>query len=109
MPTALPQSMARLLTEHVMHNLASFHVSNRIGWTDKVKLSYSKRQYLYNKIVDKAKQQTGRRGSTNDNALAIAARQLDTERGDETVNQYYMSLKASDPSTKIRKKRKRND
>ena len=42
MPTALPQSMARLLTEHVMHNLASFHVSNRIGWTDKVKLSYSK-------------------------------------------------------------------
>ena len=92
-----------------MLDLASFHVSDKIGWPDKLKISYSKRQYLYDKIVDKAKQQPGRRGPTNENSLVIAAGQLDTERGDKTVNHYYKVLKASDPSTKTRQKRKRND
>ena len=109
MSTTLPQSMARLLTEHLVHNLASFNLTSRAGWEGNLQNSYSRRQYLYSKIVDKAKQQTGHRGSTNNNALVIAAGQLDTERGEKTVNQYLRYLKDRDPRTKTRKKRKRND
>lgn len=108
-PNALPPTMSRLLTEHLVLDLVSFQVSNRTGWPDKLQNSFSKRQYLYSKIVDKAKQRTGHRGPTNENALAIAAGQLDAEKGDKTVNQYLKYLKASDSTTKTRQKRKRND
>ena len=82
-------------------DLASFECSSRSGLSDKLQLNFSKQQFLlYGKIVEKARQQTGHRGPTNQNALAIDANVLDAERKGMTVPQFLKYLKDHDPNKK---------
>ena len=106
LPPELPQTMARLLEEHQAMSLNSFQFSSRFGWSTSLKIGFSRRQFLYSKIMGKAIQQTGGRGPTNRNALRNAAEALDVERNAMTVPQFLVHLKKNDPKTKSRQKRK---
>jgi hypothetical protein len=108
MPADLPQTMAKLLVEHGDYDLASFQCSSRIGWSTSLKNCYGKRLFLYNKVMEKAVQQTGGRGPNNSNALQNAAAALDVERHGMTVPQFLVHLKKNDPQTKSSQKRQRN-
>ena len=106
-PADLPQTMAKLLVEHEKLDLASFRCSSRFGWSSSMKVGFGRRQFLYNKVMEKAIQQTGGRGPTNSNALQIAAAALDIERNGMTVYQFLGHLKKNDPTTKSQQKRQR--
>jgi hypothetical protein len=100
-PQALPDSMQKLLHEHNLYGLESYHlVARKKERWGPVYMRWSRRCYFYKKIVDKATRI--RRGEDQAFRLEEAARQLDLARGTMTLNQYYEQLKRDDPSTKKR-------
>jgi len=111
-PEALPSTIKALLTEHQDLNLVHFqNPVNRVNWSDKLQQRFSKRQYLYGKIEEKAQLENGATQNSGGNhadrsktTLSIAAASLDAEREKMglTVNQFLVHLKGSDPNTKTR-------
>lgn len=101
-PTALPQSMATLLQQHVAYRLDDFkNVANKKNWPQNIRLAFSKRLYLFGHIEAQARRLRSAEES-HENKLRRAAALLDTKRAGKSLPQFMVELKALDPQTKKR-------
>eukprot|EP00978_Attheya_sp_CCMP212_P005410 scaffold12145_cov61-Attheya_sp.AAC.1 len=99
----LPESMAQVLVEHDQFDLPSFAKKTaRKGWASAKEISYSKRCYLYGRIVKRHGVLARVEGR---NRMRDAALGFDQERGSLTVPAFYNKLKAADNTVKKRKPR----
>ena len=104
-PTALPQSMATLLQQHVAYRLDDFKdVPSKKSWPQNVRLAFSKRLYLFAHIEAQARRLRGAE-ELHENKLRRAAALLDTKRAGKSLPQFMAELKSLDPNTKKRKRR----
>jgi hypothetical protein len=109
-PVSLPATFVRLLEEHRCFNLDSFEEStSKNSWGTGRRVAFSKRMYLYKKIVAQAHLLRG-----NDNfdrsKMKRAAEMLDHKRTNagKTLSKFLELLKQDDPATKARRKRRRD-
>jgi hypothetical protein len=107
-PVSLPATFVRLLEEHRRFNLDSFEKStSKNSWGTGRRVAFSKRMYLYKKIVAQAHLLRG-----NDNfdrsKMKRAAEMLDHKRTNarKTLSKFLEVLKQEDPATKARKRRR---
>ena len=101
-PAYFPNSMATLLTQHEMYKLSDFEHANKSGWRNSLRVAYSRRPYLYQKISETASRHrlTGQQEET----LKAAADIMDAARNKRSMGAYLTYLKNGYPNVKARKK-----
>jgi hypothetical protein len=105
-PPDLPNTVYELLAQHQQANLSSFELAKKKHWSSSLKLRFSKRTYLYNKIKERAQRNPG---NTAQERMQNAALAMDREKGTKSMNEYLKLLKSIDPTTKSRSKRKASE
>ena len=105
MPAALPRTVTALLHEWEELRLGRLENSNKSEWQAKTRQQYSKRLYLFRRILRNAERYHD--NMDNRDKLFRAAYELDQERGGRTLAAYYKALKAMDPATRRRRSRRR--
>ena len=103
--TTLPNTMFRLYLEHQQQQLSRLNETDKRHWKQNIKVAFSRRKYLYDKILKRAKHSSFPQNLSNDERNRNAAKQFDRERGLRTITKYLTFLKSEDPNTK---KRRRN-
>ena len=104
-PTPLPKSFVELLHQHSAYGLREYHNVAKRHWPTNMQNAFSKRVYLFQKILEKAGRMQGGGGAAGvETRLLIAAEELDRERGNTKLPKYLQHLKRNDPS--VRKRRR---
>jgi hypothetical protein len=100
----LPSSFTELLVEHIQCKLSTFqHSRTKQDWGNAKRIAFSKRTYLYNKILLKA---TGFRSSdTLEEKLRRAAEVLDSVRKNTSLSAFLRTLKQQDIDQRLIAKR----
>ena len=105
----LPKSFAELLNSHRVNGLHTLEGVDKRRWCNKVRVAFSKRHYLYTKIVTRARS-LGLATTTLPYEKHMAAAQLlDAERGRRTMTQYLRHLKSLDPMVRRRNVMERDE
>jgi hypothetical protein len=90
-----PKSFVELLSSHRLLRLHTLDGVDKSRWSNAVRLAYSKRTYLYKKIVARARG-LGVSHQTLEEKMLGAAQLFDGERGGRTLAQFYRHLKDQD-------------
>jgi len=109
-PVSLPSTFVRLLEEHRCFNLDLFEKStSKNSWGTGRRVAFSKRMYLYKKIVAQAHLLRGD-DNFDGSKMKRAAEMLDHKRTNagKTLSKFLEVLKQEDPTTKARRKRRRD-
>ena len=85
--------MTELLHQHEVYKYKEFRNGLWIGWDPAQKQAMCKRLYLYQQIVKRASHQRGER------CLKRAAREMDVEHGDLSIEMYLQHHKPNDKGT----------
>jgi hypothetical protein len=96
--------MVHLLQQHNTYDLGKYAHSEKKHWPKSVQMSYSRRLYLYQRILDCASRMRNP-DESSDEKLLRAARQFDELRKGLSLTKYMSVLKQQDPTVKSRKKR----
>jgi hypothetical protein len=105
-PAALPQTIQQVLEQHLTLGLHEYHACIKKQWPQALQMRCSRRQYLYQMVLEKA---SGIRGIDLAAELQEAARALDRERGTMSVTAYFDQRKADDRATGKSHTRKRKN
>lgn len=105
-PAALPQTIQQVLEQHLTLRLHEYHAGIKKQWPQALQMRCSRRQYLYQMVLEKA---SGIRGIDLAAELQEAARALDRERGTMSVTAYFDQRKADDRATGKSHTRKRKN
>jgi len=101
-PAQLPNSCIELLLQHELFRLNDFSLVAKKDWPSNIRLSYSRRMYLFRMIEEKAAR--SRQGGTAAEKREAAAKELDLLKGEKSMYQFLQQLKSHDTSTKKRKR-----
>lgn len=100
-PQKLPNTMIKLLEEHLRHGIEQHDGVSKAHWADSgLAMRLSRRAYLHKLVVEKAKGLTG--FSDLAALLQESARLLDVDRGSMTLRQFMEDQKRKDSATKKR-------
>jgi len=106
LPTTLPESVCELLDEHLRYNLSRFSTTIKRDWRSAERMRYSRRQYVFEKIRERAKAMDGEDEVKN---LKLAAAAMDVERGRASIDKFIARLKLNDPKVRRRKRKRVSD
>ena len=104
MPGRLPKTMVEFLRQHQTFGLADLADADKHHWPDNIRMAYSWRSYLYEKMLKLARR-LHTQGDLFTVKLPEAARRFDQRRQGLTVPQYIESLKKLDTTVRKRKTR----
>lgn len=100
---SLPSSMMQILVEHDdIFDLEQYRHTKHTTWSKALKLAWSKRIYLYDRIVLKADRSL--QNTTHQERKRKAASDFDSMRGAMTLDMFMKHLKSHDPDIKKRKR-----
>lgn len=102
-PRRMPGSVVELLLQHQMHGLAGQENAVKTHWPTRVRQAFSKRNYIYKKILLRAPNFINH-GTFQDRMRAAAAR-MDDERAGRSVQTFIDHLKENDPARRSRRNR----
>jgi hypothetical protein len=100
-PQKIPRSCVELLQGHESLGLHWLVNASKGHWPAPVRLAFSRRQYLYNTIVERARLL---QGDEFENKKKRAAERLDNERHGKTIPTFLSYLKENDGRTRRRNK-----
>lgn len=102
-PRAMAKTFVQLLTQHRNLELESFADDRHSAWPHNVQQAYSRRQYIYSRIKERARNFAGER--TPEQKMTHAAEAYDEERAGKTLTQFTsQNLIPNDPKIKKRKR-----
>jgi hypothetical protein len=107
-PNSLPKTVESFLDKHEStYELENDRNADKSTWEQRVRISFSKRTYLYDRIIERARVMRG--DDDFQKKKVLAARQMDSELQSDirllSLNKYIKHLKKYDPNVKKRNRK----
>ncbi len=107
-PNSLPKTVESFLDEHeAVYKLENYRNVDKSTWEQRARISFSKRTYLYDRILERARLMQV--GNDFQEKKILAAQQMDCELQSDitllSLNKYIKHLKKHDPTVKKRNRK----